>query len=274
MRFLLEADNNSLLSIKNQLEDKQKIRYSSLNDSKRLEFISKCVDRASNTKTFKQARGAVIKSIRDSNWNQDVINYLDNLDKQKITGSEVSLITDLIADGKISSDESWLYNDSLYDRDVSDALYTIKALTLASNPSLQNIKDDNGNSINKYFDEKNPLTVKDLEEGGKIKEAAEIQDIIASKEDPEKIKKFDKEEIKANKTMRDYLKQLAKEKQANVDVDQTLNQANEKIKEEIEQVLKTLNYGNQAEIDKAIDDAFEEGQTTEYLLNKILRDRG
>ena len=81
---------------------------------------------------------------------------------------------------------------------------------------------------------------------------------------------------KAGTTQKDALKKALKDKNISVsdtEVDALINKTNERIKLELAQALTTLKWGTPAEIKKVIEDNFEEGQTTETLLDIILKGR-
>ena len=273
MRFLLEADNQGLLGIKKDLETSSGKSYKSMNDSERLNFIGKVLNKSSNINTLKPVIVSVAEAIKDSNWDKNVVKYFDKINlpsNLRLTDGEIKLITELLADNKISPNASWLYNKSLYDRDVSDVIYTIKALTLANNEKLQT-DTQNGQTINKYFKNNKPLKVSHLtNKDGTIKQASEIEDIINKRTDMEKSgNQFGISKSELKKKMQD----IANKNNTNTDVDKLVNEKNEAIKGELEDILKQLGV-NQAERRKMVDASFEEGQTVEYLLNKIFKGIG
>ncbi len=211
MRFLLEADNQGLLGIKKNLEQSTEKPYKSMNDSERTEFIGKVISKASNATTLKPVIVSVAEAIKDSNWDKNIIKFLDKINLPnglRLTDGEIRLITELLADNKISPNASWLYNRSLYDRDVSDTIYTIKALTLASNEALQTQTNETGITTNKYFKNDKPLKVSQLtNKNGTIKQASEIEDIINKKTD---ITKQANQDIAKDSQARNNLKNGAK----------------------------------------------------------------
>ena len=228
MRFLLEADNQGLLGIKKDLETKTGKPYKSMNDSERTEFVGKVINKANNVNTLKPVIVSVAEAIKDSNWDKNIIKFLDKINLPsglRLTDGEIRLITELLADNKISPSASWLYNKSLYDRDVSDTIYTIKALTLASNQALQTQTSETGETTNKYFKGNKPLKVSHLtNKDGTIKQASEIEDIINKKTDmskeanQEKNSNKNKVKLDTKSLIRSYLKEIDQYKDGAEDV--------------------------------------------------------
>lgn len=168
-----------LLKIKVALE-KNNQQYDDLQGTQRDDFILKVIERASNRDTLSQARLAVVNAIKNSNWNENIVNYLGSLPNNiKISNPVVELTTNLINDNKIDYNKSkeWLSNRSVYDREEEETLYTIKALTLVDNDTLKQRDGDN------IF--KKEIKVEDLKEGDKFFNADKIKDILDRETNPD-----------------------------------------------------------------------------------------
>lgn len=177
MRFKL-VEANRINYAKRVRQDKDN-SYANLNSDQRHDFILDWVKERPNYKTLKPAQASIVNIIQDTNWDKEFMNYINKIQDVKLTDEIVETIGTLLVNKKIkSSNRDWLYNKDLYDRNLSDALFTIKAFTFADNTSTQ--VDDSGS--NKYFDENNPIKISDFKSNGKIKSAAEIKDIIDSKQ--------------------------------------------------------------------------------------------
>ena len=270
MKFLKEANNNSgLLSIKDDLEKSTGSKYQELQGTQRDDFIKEVLDKSPKFRILSSAISEIVNIIKESNWNQSFINYLDGLPNNvdQIPGIALELVNNLLNTNKIDLDNSkdWLYNPSLYSRGKEDLLYTLKALTFASNENLQ--KTSKGE--NKYFSSENPLTVKDLiDENGNIYNADRIQDVINEKQ----VKKVDFTDPSFKKDIKTILKSIAKQNGVDsTELDGVINKKDEIIKKELADTLLQLGIRNPGPIVNA---SFETGKTTEYLLQKILKDRG
>ena len=260
-----------LSEVKSKLEETREINYEDLQGAQRDDFILDVIKNTPNKNTLAQARLAVVNAIKDSNWDKDITDYLDNLpDNVKISNPVIELTTNLINDKKLDFEKNkdWLFNKSLYDRDEEDTLYAIKAFTLINNPRLQ--KTQSGEEI---FT--NKIKTEDFfEKDGKIINSDRMKDLLNKLTNPEVTIKASTS--KAGTTQKDALKKALKDKNISVsdtEIDTLINKTNERIKSELVQALTTLKWGTPAEIKKVIEDNFEEGQTTETLLDIILKGR-
>lgn len=267
MRFLFEAANyTNLLSAKQDLEQQKNISYDRLDRDHRREFIANCLDQLKNSRSLKPAYPEIIDSILDSEWNdRGFIRYIENIKENiVIPGEVIKLVYNLMHSNKIDYTKSskWLEDRDLYDRNLSDTLYSIKALTLADNEALQ--QDSKGN--NRYFDDDNPLVVNDFYIDGKLAPAAQIEDILNSKQ----TKNVDFGEKQTYSDIKAKLKMLADKNNQDVDVDAETLKLDSKIKAELESMLSALGVKSR-EANNLIDSAFERGASAEELLRKILR---
>lgn len=266
MRFLFEDNNESipLLKVKEQIEQEKNISYKDLAGSQRDDFIKACIKSMPNANTLQNATASIVDIIKETNWDPTISEYLSSLPDATISDEIVNLVYDLLKSNKINYNESkdWLLNKQVYERPLDDALYTIKALTFASNPDLQK----NSKGENRYFDDKNPLTVKDFfDENGNLYNADRIQDIIGEKQ----TKKVDFSDTGTRKDIKSVLTQIAKKNGLNPDqVLQVINKKDSIIKNELNDLLSQLGVKDASKI---IDANFEPGKTTEVLLQKILK---
>lgn len=249
----------NLLDAKKDYELYSQKEYNKLNDGQRTDFIINVINKMKNANTLNKAKYQVVKAIKQSNWNKDIVYYLNKIDNVGLDNSIIELMSELIADKKIDPKKSVWYNKSLYDRNRDDILYTIKALTLVLNKSLQ--LDDKGN--NKFFDDDNPLNLTDLMDGDIVKGADEIIDIINSKQT--KDVEFKNTKSPQAKTL---LKQQTQKNDA--EIDKTLNIAQQKIVDEVTDALIALGFKKPL-IANAIKTYFRENSTTEEIIEDILR---
>lgn len=266
MRFLFEANNKSipLLKVKEQIEQEKNVSYKDLSGSQRDDFIKACIKSMPNANTLQNATASIVDIIKETNWDPTISEYLSSLPNVTISEEVVDLVYNLLKDNKINYDESkdWLLNGQVYQRPLEDVLYTIKALTFASNQNLQ--KDSRGN--NRYFDNENPLTVKDFfDKNGNLYNADAIQDIIQEKQ----TKQVNFSDSGIRKDIKSVLSQIAKKNGLNPEqVSQVINKKDSLIKNELNDLLTQLGVKDATKI---IDANFEPGKTTEVLLQKILK---
>lgn len=176
----IEEDSfSNLEKAKKDAEQKIGKDYDSLNTIQRKIFIYKVLESMDNYKRIlSKAKNAIIDCILDSNWqNKDFNNYISNLNNEKIFNDQITqLVYNLFKNGSLDYNrDTWLKDQQVYNRLPEDVLYTIKALTFASDPKLQE-KDGK----NRYFDK--PLKVRDLYEDGKLPTAARLRDKINEKQ--------------------------------------------------------------------------------------------
>ena len=168
-----------LSEVKNRLEETRGTNYEDLQGAQRDDFILDVIKNTPNKNTLAQARLATVNAIKNSNWDKNITDYLDNLpDNIKISNPVIELTTNLINDNKIDYNKSkeWLSNRSVYDREEEETLYTIKALTLVDNDSLKQREDGN------IF--KKEIKVEDLKDGDKFFNADKIKDILDRETNP------------------------------------------------------------------------------------------
>ena len=176
----IEEDSfSNLEKAKKDAEQKIGKDYDSLNTIQRKIFISKVLESMDNYKRIlSKAKNAITDCILDSNWqNKDFNNYISNLNNEKIFNDQITqLVYNLFKNGSLDYNrDTWLKDQQVYNRLPEDVLYTIKALTFASDPKLQE-KDGK----NRYFDK--PLKVSDLYEDDKLPTAARLRDKINEKQ--------------------------------------------------------------------------------------------
>lgn len=180
MKFLFENDSiRDIKQAKEFVEQQKKVNYNNLTSSQKNDFIINIIKNMYNSKELSKANLAIVRALEDSNLNNvEFNNYLNNLTNQKINDDTIGLLYTLFKKRNLNfnRDKDWLLSNDIYDRDLDDTLYTIKALTFASDKKLQ--RDDNGK--NKYFNKY--LKVNDLIKDGKILSADEIVDIINKKQ--------------------------------------------------------------------------------------------
>lgn len=195
---------SSLLQAKDNLEVETATNYDKLQGGDRNNFVKDCLGNMENADVFKQAENSIAKHIVDDNWkNKHFIGFLELLPTNiELDDDTVDLIYDLQTSKKIDRIPQWLSDPSLYNRPYKDRLYTIKALTFADNPKLQTGEDGD----NMYFDNKNPLTVKDLMKNGEILPATQIETVINDKQTKEIQTKSNKKDLdNANKIKKELI---------------------------------------------------------------------
>ena len=185
MKFLLESsfliEAIDIQTAKNNLETKLNKNYDNLNQAQKKVFISNILKQLNNYKTtISKAEQSIINNLVDSNLENKGFNkYIETLSSKPnlfITNQIIDLIYTLNKKGNIDFNrDTWLEDNNLYKRDSKDILYTIKALTFASDKELQS-----ENGTNKYFDK--PLKVEDLYKDGKLLEAEQIRNLLNSKQ--------------------------------------------------------------------------------------------
>lgn len=255
-----KGEYTDFLTAKKDFETESGKNYAKLNNNERSTFINNIINKMKNSKALNNARYGIINAIKNSNWDADLIYYLNKAQNEniKLTDNVVNLMADLIADRKINIKTPFWYLKSLYDRDEDDMLYTIKALTLASNKELQN---EDGS--NKFFDDNNPLKISDLIDGTEIKGADEIVDIINSKQT--KDYKF---KASHTRNAKDTLKQ--KTGKSDIEVDKAVAQAKEKITQEVSDVLASLGLNKKA-IKAAVSEYIDSADTAEEIIENVLK---
>lgn len=267
MRFLFEDNNESipLLKVKEQVEQEKNVSYKDLAGSQRDDFIKACIKSMPNTNTLRNATASIVNIIKETNWDPTISEYLSSLPDVTISDEIVNLVYDLLKDNKINYNESkdWLLNKQVYERPLDDTLYTIKALAFASNENLQK----NSKGENRYFNDKNPLTVKDFfDENGNLYNADRIQGIIGEKQ----TKHVDFSDTQVKKDVKSVLNQLAnKNGLGDQKVSQIVSEKDTVIKNELNDLLTQLGVTGARKI---IDAYFEPGEIPEVLLQKILKE--
>ena len=256
-------NENNLLGIKEQKEKELGKPYSELKYNEKKSFIEDCLKSMGGSDAIKGINIPLIDAIYKTNWNDDIVNYINNITKSnvgRIKNSVGELTLELIQDGKLNSSAEWLYNKSLYNRYEDDTLYTLKALVFADNKDLQ--KTASGKD---YFSEENPLIVDDLiDEDGTIKDAEEITYIINGKQvATTEIKKGGKS-----------IKQLAKEAdRPEEEVSKAVDELKEKIIDDVVSTLIRYGYFDKNQIGRARELAqkhFKENSTAESILSEII----
>ena len=256
-----ERRAKSLLELKEYKESQIGKEYEKLNSTDRKYFIEDCLDNMSGSNVIKRAKLPLIDAILQTNWNEDIVKYIDNITKTKINNIDndvVDLSIDLIANKKVNPDAQWLYNKSLYERNLDDILYTLKALAFADNKELQ--KTPSGKD---YFSEENPLTVNDLIENGEIKGADEIVDVINGKQ----ITATDIPDKKKKTTAKEIAKETKKPEEQ---VDEETARLRQKVIDDVVATFTRLGY-KERESRELAEKHFKENSTVEDLVMDIFR---
>lgn len=177
------TSTQSLLDAKNIVSAQKNIDYDDLEGIDRDKFVRDCLNYMDNASVLNQAKESISTHIVDGDWKaKEFLTYLEKLPKNiQIDNDLVDLVYQLQKTGKIKGNPDWLSNESLYKRPYDQRLYTIKALTFADNPQLQQNQD----GVNKYFDDDNPLTIKDLIKDGEILSSTKIETIMNNKQTKE-----------------------------------------------------------------------------------------
>lgn len=261
----IKVDNQNLpqlLQIKKSLETNK--TYDELQGTERNDFILKCLKRMPNSRILKDANLSIVNNIKESNWNKDFAQYLSDANNIKLNDDIVNLIAELITTDKVDYNKSknWLLNNSLYNRDVDDALYTIKALALVDNDSLQVRGDKN------LFRQK--LSVDNFKDGNKIFNSDRIRDILNAETNPD-IKSNLKADYSKDRSTRSRIKQTLKDNKAKIndgDVDKAIDNTDETIKQDLISAL-TGTFGLD---DKRAKELVQANYTNEKKFEELLMD--
>lgn len=229
------SDNDELFKLKTAIEneDYDGRRYEEMQGAERNDFILDVINSASNKNTLSKARLSVVNAIKNSNWDKNVVKYLSNLPNNIEISNPIVELTT-----NLILDNKIDYNKS------KDWLNNSSVYNRKENEALYTIKALALLDNNKIKSDKNlfksKLNVNKLKDGNTFFSADKIRDILNAETNPDAV------------------------------LD---GSANNKVKQELQQVLTTLNYGDEKQIKKAIDDVYEDGKSTEYLLTQILKDR-
>jgi len=263
MRFLIEK------SIFDSPNEYDKIR----DRRQRFDYINNFLNSLPNAQHLKKAKDIYIDSILENGHNDltnKFIPFIRNIyfDAPK---NIVSLIKELVDKNKLNLKDSkvqkWLYSSDLYNRPEYDIDYTIKALTLASNPDLQ--KED---GVNKFSDK--DLKITNFYKDGKLLSAEQIKDVLRNWQ----TKELDLPRYKS-KSSSNRLKQVFKDnnpKMTDDEVDtktsEIINTADEQIKNDIADGL--INMGiKRTDATALVNQYYKEGDTAEELMTNVLRSR-
>lgn len=167
MRFLIEK---SIFDSPNE--------YDKIKDRRqRFDYINNFLNSLPNAQHLKKAKDIYIDSILENGHNDltnKFIPFIRNI-YFDVPKSIANLIKELVDKNKLNLKDSkvqkWLYSSDLYNRPEYDIDYTIKALTLASNPNLQ--KED---GVNKFSDK--DLKIINFYKDGQLLSAEQIKDVL------------------------------------------------------------------------------------------------
>ena len=283
MKFLLEAEEENvniendsqeklsgdLFSLKQQLEKERNISYDNLSEDQKYVFIQDVINKAKNKDTLSKARLEAVNSIKDSRWDKDIVNFINDIPNNvNIDDRYIDLVTTLISTKKLDYNKSkeWLTNTSLFNRDAKDLDTAVKALALVDNPAMQQKGDK------KLFTK--DLSVKeDFMDGNTIIQSDKIKNILDDNSNPE----IDLSDKSVAKQMVNSWKEYLKSQQTKLSdeqIDKATAETNKKITDDLFSAL-TGTFGiNDKEARKLISDNFRQGETFEYLLREILRGLG
>lgn len=174
MRFLIEK------SILEPDEQNYFDRLTSLNA--KVKFAEKVLNTHENADNLKSSKTIYIDSLVDDGFDpntNDFLYFMEHIDIDLPT-SIVELLKELVDDGKLDVQSTFLYEDSLYDGDFEFISKKIKLLALALNPSLQ-----------RHLTQE--ITLEDILDGTKFRSKEEIEKLLHStKMDTSKSSKYAK----------------------------------------------------------------------------------
>ncbi len=159
MRFLIEK-----IVLPNEVYNK----YIRLAPNKQLKFAQEYVKQHPNYKNLSSAQNVYADYIYKNGFNDNTNEVFELMERLpvNISSEMATLILNLIDKDSLDVGEDWLYDEELY-RDGNEAsiLYKIKALTYASNTTLQQGASDS-------------ITPEMFYDNGKLMSAAEIKQAI------------------------------------------------------------------------------------------------